>query len=105
MKRKTLLPARCKQVVSKMQPFAHVCFNREHLSNTQRLMRRCCYDLHRKMIGIAHRRLAPKEPIVDAARRLFRGRDFHQPPTLWNLKFESEALRYWRDRSWRGRVD
>jgi hypothetical protein len=30
----------------------------------------------------------------DAARRLSDGKDFHQRPTLWNLKFESEKIRY-----------
>jgi hypothetical protein len=46
-----------------------------------------------------------KDSIADAVKRLSHGRDFHQRPTLWNLKFESEKIRYRRDRSWRGRVD
>ena len=35
---------------------------------------------------------SPEDSIVDAATRLSQGRDFHQRPTLWNLKIE--ASRY-----------
>jgi hypothetical protein len=94
MKRKTLLPARCRQVVPQVRSFARRLFRERKAFFSAEAGKTLLLRVQRR-----------KDSIADAATRLSDGKDFHQRLTLWNLKFESEKIRYRRDRSWRGRVD